>query len=170
MPLIATRGAASAQGFGEFAQQSTVVQAEAIDYDGTNDYLSKTGSLTGSSASKTFTFSCWMWLGPQISSTYPRLFKIGADNITFFEVIWNGYSSGAGNIWIQARTSNSLDLNWQITPYQEFNNTWVNLLVSCDMSNPSNRFVYINDVSQGTSAFSNYNNATLPFKIGRAHV
>lgn len=149
---------------------AAATQAEAIDYDGTNDYLSRSSALSGSSASKTFTFSCWMWLGPQTASTYPRMFKIGVDNTTFFEVIWTGYASGTGNIWVQARTGGSLDLNWQITPSQEFNNTWINLLISCDMANTANRSVYINDISQGTGAFSNYNNATLPFNTATQYV
>jgi len=38
---------------------ATATQAEAVDFDGTNDYLRRTSDLTGNTDGKTFTFSFW---------------------------------------------------------------------------------------------------------------
>ena len=35
--------------------------AEAVSFDRTNDYLSRSSDLTGNADSKTFTFSCWFY-------------------------------------------------------------------------------------------------------------
>ena len=49
-------------------QVSAVTQAEAVDFDGTNDYLRRTSDLTGNTTSKTFTFSAWIWQGSTTTS------------------------------------------------------------------------------------------------------
>ena len=35
--------------------------AAAIDFDGTNDYLSRSSDMTGNADGKTFTFSAWIY-------------------------------------------------------------------------------------------------------------
>lgn len=65
MPLLETKGVASAQGFGFSLQRAGAVQAEAIDFDGTNDFLSRSTDLVGNVNGNTFTFSVWVWRGNQ---------------------------------------------------------------------------------------------------------
>ena len=40
---------------------SGVVEPEAVSFDGTNDYLSRSSDMTGNADGKTCTFSCWVY-------------------------------------------------------------------------------------------------------------
>jgi hypothetical protein len=40
----------------------TGVEPVGIEFDGSNDYLTRTTDLVGNQDSKTFTFSCWVYV------------------------------------------------------------------------------------------------------------
>ena len=109
----------------------------------TNDAnkLNRTSAMTGVSAGKTFTVSAWVFI-PN-TSTYGELFYIDTGSQTRFELGFGNYIS------IAARNSSNtkfLDVytpsNVPITPGQ-----WNHILVSMDLTNTSNRHVYVNDSS-----------------------
>ena len=46
---------------GDIAGGTSVAAPEGVDFDGVNDYLSRSSDLVGNVNSKTFTFSCWFY-------------------------------------------------------------------------------------------------------------
>ena len=159
MPLIATRGAASAQGFGEFAQQARVVQAEAIDFDGTNDFLYRS-SLTGAADGKTFTFSAWLWVDTTGSC---QILNIQGGSINIY------VSENVFFMQLSSTTGGTRSLTIDTFPIQVSLNTWVNVLYSADVSSPSNRYLYINDVFYNAS-YTDYNNINIDWTVTDVYV
>ena len=47
---------------------------EAVDFDGVEDYLSRSEDLVGNSDGKTFTFSSWVYIDEEASNT-PAIYK-----------------------------------------------------------------------------------------------
>lgn len=134
-----------------------VVEPVGIDFDGTNDYLSRSSDLTGNSDGKTFTFSAWVY--PIYSGGNRWLYHSSSyavdDGIDIFlnssgRVFVYGYSSSPSQI-LNASTSASLP-----------ENTWSHILISVDLSNSSNRHIYVNDASSSAS-FSVYSNVNINF-------
>jgi len=84
--------------------------AEAIDFDGTNDYLSRSSDLTGNTDSSAMTFSAWIWLSSSTSYQYfyaaRNRFTVGTVSNTTFEV--NAYDSSG--IAIKRFTVSSPDI------------------------------------------------------------
>ncbi len=128
--------------------------AEAVDFDGTNDYLSRSSDLTGNADGKTFTFSAWVWnlSSAQTGTIYGSDYFYIQHSSTSFEVIGNN----TGGVQI-------LKLN--INPVIGcFSSTWNHLLISINLENSSNRHVYINDVLQTDITWVYYySNQTLDF-------
>lgn len=124
---------------------------EAIDFDGTNDYLSRSSDLTGNTDSKTFTFSAWIYL----NTDNPRLYHNGYVSIgvdTSERLYGNMYAADASGDAINfICPTGSITLN-----------TWVHILISADASNASNRSVYINDQAVSVT-WSAYNNKSIGF-------
>jgi hypothetical protein len=153
MPLLETKGAASAQGFGAFAQQAAGTQAQAIDFDGTNDYLSRSTDLTGNTDSKTFTFGFWVWLTNTGSNQY--IYDRGSRFVV--------YVTSAGAVAILGyNTSGLLRLNATTAANAVAWETFINITISIDLANTANRYLYLNDVAQSVT-WSNYINDTLNF-------
>jgi hypothetical protein len=134
----------------------TATAAEAVDFDGTNDYLSRSTDLTGNADGKTFTFSCWLWRG-----------EIGSN-----QAIYQSVDSQYG-LYIYPNTSNTLSilgynssntqiLNATVTVPFQVGFTFFNILISIDMANTANRAVYINDVA-ATVTWTTYTNAAINF-------
>lgn len=160
MPLQSTSGAATYDAFGVSAV-SAVTQAEAIDFDGTNDYLSTAGPLTGSVNGKTFTLSAWIWV--------PQNLPSGGSFVYF----------GNSAVEINVTANNSIRiscLNTSFVPIVDAETaansvvfgTFLNILVSIDTSSTARRFVYINDVAQ-TVTWSTYTNAAIWFASNGAN-
>lgn len=133
--------------------------AEAIDFDGTNDFLTRTGGLTGITDGKTFTLSFWLWApntptqGQIIcntgSSPQRFAFYVSSNNVNM-----RGYDA-SGSILLQGSFFYGFAIN-----------TWNHILVSFDMANTDNRFIYINDVDQGGASFNAYVNGNIDFTNG----
>ena len=136
--------------------------AAAIDFDGTNDYLSRSSDLTGNANSKTFTFSCWIYPGSGAGSDV-----IYASSTSYFD-----HNNSEGVDVVLRNTSNVTVLLASLPSGSVPVATFSNLLISVDLSNTSNRYVYVNDVNitSGVS-WSTYTNQEIdwtdtPHQIG----
>lgn len=159
MPLLGTRGAASAQGFGEFAQQASVVQAEAIDYDGTNDWLTNSSGLTGNTAGKTFTFSAFVYLPTTGSNKYIMMFGSYANNAGF-----HVFLNGSNRLFIRGYSGSSAVLDMNVGSPEVPLSTFMSIVVSIDLANAANRHVYLNDIDVTSSVtWTTYSNANIDF-------
>jgi len=135
---------------------SAVTQAEAVDFDGTNDYL-LANSLTGATESKTFTFSAWVWTDTNDATDYILSNWDGA-NGDFYVFILN-----TGEVSFVARnTSNTIILQGTSSVALPLR-TWSNLQISIDLASTSNRYVAINDVIDSSVTWSTYSNQTIDF-------
>jgi hypothetical protein len=160
MPVLETKGAASSQGFGEFALQARgPVQAEAIDFDGTSDVLSR-ADLTGNISSRTFTFSAFLYRTSSATNT----FIYNVNNGSLSQFFWVNFSSG-GTLSITGRNSggtNILAVTGTGAGAGVPLNTWISLLVSVDLANTSNRYIYVND-RLVTGTWTTYTNQQIAF-------
>jgi hypothetical protein len=137
---------------------STGDVAEAIDFDGTNDYLIA-NSLTGAADSKTFTLSAWVW--PNTTAEVP-IYAAGRNNlgtVNFYVYVTNSqeltisaYASGS--------TTEILRANLPASAFAK--NTFNHVLISFDMASTSNRRIYINDVAVSPT-YVTYTNTPLLF-------
>lgn len=118
-------------------EQSLEPIAGAVDFDGTNDYLSRSSDLLGNISGKTFTFSYWVWLDSTSTSTiYDSL------NNQFRVAIEAG-----GSITIRCQNSGgSVVLAATSEPGSVPQRTWAHVLISIDLSNSANRSIYVNGV------------------------
>lgn len=156
MPLIGTRGAASAQGFGEFAQQTSVVQAEAIDFDGTNDFLSRSTDLVGNTDSQSFTLSFWLWRKADdgLAVIYAAEQSAGVNRFWVYiqgtTTTVEGYDSGG-----TLRLNVSFNLG-----AAQYTGTFYHVLVSVNKTSTATRSVYVNDILQSATwnTYSTTNN------------
>ena len=130
------------------------VLPEAVSFDGTNDYLSRSSDMTGNSDGKTFTFSCWVY-GASGGTIYHSGGASFTDGVSIhFE------QSGELNIKMDnpsGSTVFSVEHGGAIAL-----NTWNHLLISCDMSSTSNRHIYVNDVALGNS-YLTYTDSDIDF-------
>lgn len=155
-------------------QVSAVTQAEAVDFDGTNDYLSRASNLTGNTDGKTLTFSGWIWANSATAQTFYAA-GTGSELIIFCDV-----SGGALNFRVLT-SDTTLTTNLSVTssagliPLQ----TWTHILLSVDLNNSANRSIYVNDVlisptwtiytnSTIDRTFTTYNVANNPSSSTRA--
>lgn len=137
--------------------QETGDVAEAIDFDGTNDYLRRTSDLVGNTSSKTFTFSAWIW---QASSANGRIYHVSnaSTNTRFTVRVVNATLEITG-------TANTNAVILTLTaelPAVTRTQTFYHVLVSIDMANTANRKIYINDIGEFLTV-TTYTNAAIPF-------
>jgi hypothetical protein len=153
MPLQSTSGAATYDAFGVSAV-SSVVPAEAIDYDGTNDFLTSS-SLTGAADGRAFTLSTWAW-----SDGGNTILDFGTGSQTRFRITLDGTGlniearNAAGTLILESSTV------FSPTP----NNTFLHILVSVNLTSTATRSVYIND-SLTSTTWSTYSNADIDFTV-----
>jgi len=115
---------------------------EAVSFDGTNDYLSRSSDMTNNADGKTFTFSCWVYIPSGYAGT------IGVYNVGSFWIQPDkdgglgivGYGPSGGNpAFYSNLPANSIPLD-----------TYSNILVSINVNGGVStrlRHVYINDVN-----------------------
>jgi len=130
--------------------------AAAIDFDGTNDYLSRSSDMTGNTDSKTFTFSCWIYKKSDLSYSI-----FNNRNATGFQV----FAASQTKITTLGRNADgTFVLNMQNSASVMSLNTWTHVLIAIDLSNSANRSIYINDVDKTSLfSFSSYVNDTIDF-------
>ena len=127
---------------------STGEVAEAIDFDGTNDYLSRSSDLTGNADGKTFTFSCWVW--PNGNNT--KYLYLATDSISNNRFYIRIQPNGGGGFDVSAKGCNSSFstifeiLNVSSVPAE----TWSSLIIS--FNNATNTmWVSVNDIASSYS-------------------
>lgn len=138
------------------SQPSANGVADAIDFDGANDYLSRGSDLVGNTDGKTFTFSAWVWIKSGQTGIIGGT-SGGAEK-------WGLYTDGAG-IYLQFyNSSGTIVFEAYIAgPGSSIaSQSFLHLLISIDVSNVANRFVYVNDQS-ATVTWTTYINTTLKF-------
>jgi hypothetical protein len=135
---------------------STVAVAEAIDFDGTNDYLRRTSDLAGNTASRTFTFSAWIW---QASTATGWIYvnSNGTNNRFTVRVV-------TGTLEIVGTANTNSEILRVTAPLAAVSRTatFYHVLISMDMANAANRSIYINDIAQSLTV-TTYTNALIPF-------
>ena len=140
------------------------VLPEAVSFDGAlgnnnaTDYLSRTTPLSNQADSKTFTFSTWAWL----DGANGGLLYLG--NNRFFIT----FEGGGDYFKCEGRDANNTrHLRFEAPTGLVPINTWVNILMSFDMSDTSKRHIYINEVditsATFTGSFPIYTDGTLDF-------
>lgn len=155
MPLIETKGAASSQGFGQFARQASgEAPAEAIDFDGTNDFLSRSTDLTGNANGNTFTFSVWVWRGNQnLQYIYN---SCESSTSTRFSVELTG-SSGNNAVRVIGKNTSGSTIFSVTSALVIGLQTWTSVIVSGN-NNTNVLDIAINDVTERISdAFTSTN-------------
>ncbi len=130
-----------------------------VSFDGSVDYLSKSLPSGLATASKTFTFSAWVYLSSDVtaSSTIFQWSTLIIDVNIPAGTVWTfgGYSSSYATI-----------LGWDSTTSNKFvMDTWNHILISIDLSNSSNRHVYVNDTSISGN-YNTYSNTPIGFDVG----
>jgi hypothetical protein len=115
--------------------QETGDVAEAIDFDGTNDYLSRSSDLVGNTNSKTFTFSTFFYTAA--SGTRQRFL---ADGVGYVAIEYDGAKidvvlyNTALSVVLDASTAANIP-----------SFTWLHILISVNMDSTATRAIYIND-------------------------
>lgn len=137
---------------------ATATQAEAIDFDGTNDYLIRSTDLTGNTDGKTFTFSAWVW------SDVSGLSYIYTTDNTSDSRVQTWISTTQVGLYMK-NPSGVVVLNASATVPNNNppKNTWIHVLWSIDLTSTSNRSCYINDVLQSTVSWDAYSNDLIDF-------
>jgi len=129
--------------------------AKAVDFDGTNDYLSRASDFTGNADGKTFTFSAWVW-------------RTGIDQIEI-------YSTQGSTFVCQAAANGTLDFalrnasNVVICQFALASaetiplRTFSHFLVSIDLSNVSKRHAYVDDAVPAGLSWITHTNDSIDF-------
>ena len=132
--------------------------AAAIDFDGTNDYLSRSSDMTGNADGKTFTFSCWVWS----DTTSSKCIYSNRNPDNGFQV----FLSNGSQITVYAKNSSGTAILSGGNPSstQIAKNTWCHVLISIDLTSTSNRYIYINDENRTSDyPWSTYTNDNIDF-------
>jgi hypothetical protein len=133
---------------------SGAVDPEAVSFDGTNDYLSRSSDLTGNSDGKTFTFSAWVYF----TDVDERVYSVG--------------TSGGGEGFVIRRSDSTKTLyvmssggtlqGTVVGAIRDF--TWYHILISVNMASTSDRYIYLNDELQTVQyGWADYQNQTINF-------
>lgn len=131
----------------------TAIPPEGVDFDGVNDYLSRSTDLVGNVDSKTFTFSCWVY--HTLDQGY--IYSVSNSGQSGLNIIANETSLTL----FGANSAQTTILNATIN-YALPKNTFANIKISIDLTSTLNRSVYIND-SLASVTWSTYNNDFIDF-------
>jgi len=132
------------------------------EFDGVSDFLSRSSDLTGNADGKTFTLSCWVYRtgAVPLRAIYP--FRM--QGYFYLEVGTNGAINVGG-----ANTSGSTILEATLPSGTVPLKVWTHILVSVDLSNTSNRHIYLNDVA-ASPTWASYSNQNIDFTRTTSHI
>ena len=119
----------------------------AVNFDGTNDYISHNAAPTGATATKQITFSGWI----KIHDTAPLNFLLEADDTNGndrFTLRPTGASPYEEYRFTAANSSNTLILDAVPATPVFTDGDWHHIMFSADLSNPANRHYYVDGISQ----------------------
>jgi hypothetical protein len=158
MPILASLGAGSIGAYRLFRQVVAVTGgADGIDFDGTNDYLSRASDFTGNADGKTFTFSAWVWINVSSSGSGP--YEIYSVNNNRFFVNYSG-----SDIYLNAQDSSG---NWVLQSSAIgvlVDKTWNHIIYSVNLDNSAQRYLFVNDINRTSSVtWSTYNGTPIDF-------
>ena len=137
---------------------AVATQAEAIDFDGTNDYLIRSTDLTGNTDSSTFTFSVWVW-----SDVSGLSYIYTTDNTTDARVQTWISTTQVGLYMKNSAGTVILNASATVPNNNPPKNTWIHILWSINLASTSNRSCYINDVLQSAVSWDTYTNGSIDF-------
>ena len=135
---------------------NSAVEPVGLDFDGTNDYLSRSSDLTGNADGKTFTFSAWLYSDNDGTTTdyiyesttgYVRCYIDPVNRLYFY-----GMNSSGTFVF-------GVTLDSPALPKY----SWVHIIISCDLTNTSNRHVYLNDAIYSSPSWNIYTNDNIDF-------
>ena len=120
-----------------------------VEFDGTNDWLTRTSDFSGNADGNSFTFSCWCFKA--VDGVSLRVFTNGESSGTDSGLL---VYAGNDDFAFYARD----DTDTTILGAHAYSNilkvdVWTNVLISIDLSSASNRYIYFNDVDV-TSSFT----------------
>lgn len=137
---------------------ATATQAEAIDFDGTNDYLSRSTDLTGNANGKTFTLSAWVWWdGTNSDWVY---YADGTGSTYFYLSL-----TSAGTMVVEGTSTTGtvvLSAAYSFSALANFKDTFYSVLISVDLANAANRSIYVNDQAASVT-WTTYTNTNIAF-------
>ena len=136
---------------------------EGVSFDGTNDYLSRSSDLVGNADGKTFTFSLFAYLRNNPSDN--QAIYVARDTTTNYRFLFSVGSSNPSIFRIIGRNTSNIVV-FQLECDGEFTfDTWVHILVSIDLTNSSNRYVYINDRVPTNVLWDVFTNDNIDFAV-----
>lgn len=126
-----------------------------VNFDGTNDFLTRDAALTGSADGKIFLLSCWLRvLGGSGTARRIITFTTGAST-SRLTINFNA----SDNIGMTGRDSAAaLILDGSFTPPADTD--WHHILISVDLGNASNRAIYV-DGTLSSPTWSTYVDAII---------
>ena len=141
-----------------------------VEFDGTNDSLTRASDFSGNADGNSFTFSCWCFKA--VDGVTLRLFSNGQSSGTDSGLL---VYAGSDSFTFLARDASDTTI---FSAYAYTNillaNVWTNVLISVDLSSASNRYIYFNDVDVTSSfTFTDYTDDDINFttttqSIGKA--
>jgi hypothetical protein len=141
-------------------------RANAVSFDGANDYLTRGAGLTGAADSKLVTFSFWINKHGSDGATERVLASAhtvgGADNLTR---ISKGNTDDIGFIGRNTTdTGNAISVTSSAN-VAEITDGWVHAMGSFDVSDTAKRHLFINDVADLATVVA-YNDTEIEFTLG----
>ena len=129
------------------------------DFDGTASPLRRTSALSGLSDGKQFTFSFWINFDEGDVTNFAAI----SFNTFYFTVYGN-----ENQLQFVCRNSSNTNILYaeinEANPRLFSQGIWYHILVSIDLTNSSNRYIYINDVSKASSTtWNTYTNDNIDF-------
>lgn len=138
-----------------FGAAATAYQANAVVFDGSNDYLNRGGNLTGAANSNFFTASFWMKRG---GSTSEDFYRCGGSKGIIIVL-------SAGDIRVtMVDTTQRLEYTFA----HETDSAWHHYFIAIDMSNTGRRYAYIDGVAQSVTISTNSTDI-IPFASATEH-
>ena len=143
----------------QFVPDRPFFRSNAVNFDGTNDYLNRGADLTGTADGKQLTFSGWVKVA--INSTILRVMGAAVSGSARFLVNRQGANSNVRIVGNNAAGTTILDI-LSTANSLVIASGWVHILGSVDLSDTGKRWLYINDVSD-LATVTTYTNDTIDF-------
>ena len=134
-------------------------EAASVDLDGVNDYFSRASDFTGNADSKTFTMSFYLYADSNNATANPFIFQ---QTPTTASRNYFGYNTTTGALsGFFKNSANGIILN--LDGLFVSLNTWNHFIISCDMSDPLKRHIYMSDKIPPALSWLTYTNDTIEF-------
>ena len=133
---------------------------ESAEFNGSSQYLRKSGSLSGASDGKEFSFACSFYMDNISSNNDLLMIGTGTGNLRLFF----RYNTSNGLECFGFNSSGTTILRFDETgsPLPLAQNAWHNLLISIDLTNTSKRYMYVNNTVT-TPTWDTYTNDNIEF-------